>query len=124
MTAPRYEIIQGDEHLTSHTGMALIGALLERSGLAARCNAVAGAVPAREGFSLGDLATVMTGLICLGKPDFDAVEVQREQPFFAQALGLSACPSAPTLRQRLQDAGSSLDAAVRASSLVLRKTKK
>ncbi|MDQ3024861.1 MAG: IS1380 family transposase [bacterium] len=123
MSVPRFEIIQGDEHLTSHSGLALIGALLDRSGLRERCDAVVGAIPVREGFTLGDLSRVMTGLICLGKPDFDAVEVQRDQPFFAQSLGVSTCPSAPTLRQRLQDAQSSLDEAVRASSLaVIRRT--
>ena len=68
------------------------------------CDALPGARPAREGFSLGQLVVAMTGLICVGKPAFDAIEEQREQPFFAQALGLPSCPSAPTLRQRLQAA--------------------
>lgn len=116
MRLTRFEIIQGDEHLTSASGLALIGRLLEHSGLRAGCDAVPGAVPGRTGFSLGELTTAMTGLICLGKPDFDAVDEQREQPFFAQALGLAGCPSAPTLRQRLQAAGSSLDAPIRTAS--------
>lgn len=122
MRLTRFEIIQGDEHLTSHSGLALIGRVLLHSGLRSGCDQVEGAVPEREGFSLGELTTAMTGLICLGKPDFDAIEEQREQPFFAQSLGLSRCPSAPTLRQRLQAAGSRLDGAIRAASQRLVRT--
>jgi Transposase DDE domain group 1 len=113
MTLTCFEIVQGDEHLTSNSGLALIGALLERSGVRAACDAIPGAVPERDGYTLGQLATAMTGLICVGKPDFDAIEEQRGQPFFAQALGLPSCPSAPTLRQRLQAAESILDESVR-----------
>ena len=116
MTLTHFEVIQGDEHLTSHSGLALVGALLERSGLRKACDGIAGAVPVRDGFSLGELGVAMTGLICLGKPDFDAIEEQRAQPFFAQSLGLPSCPSSPTLRQRLQAAESSLDDVVRKSS--------
>jgi len=116
MPLTRFEIVQGDEHLTSNSGLALVGALLERSGVHSSCDALPGAQPTREGFSLGQLVVAMTGLICVGKPDFDAIEEQREQPFFAQALGLPSCPSAPTLRQRLQAAEGTLDAAVRRAS--------
>jgi hypothetical protein len=41
------------------------------------------------------------GLLCLGKNDFDAIEGQRKDAFFARALGLRAVPSSPTLRQRM-----------------------
>lgn len=116
MRLTQFEIIQGDEHLTSTSGLALIGRVLQQSGLRDACDAVPGAIPERAGFSLGELTTAMTGLICLGKPDFDAVEEQREQPFFAQSLGISGVPSAPTLRQRLQAAGSSLNVPIRTAS--------
>jgi hypothetical protein len=46
----------------------------------------------------------MIGLICLGKPDFDAIEPFRGDHFFAQSLGLELVPSSPTLRQRLDSA--------------------
>lgn len=116
MSLPTFEIIHGDAHLTSTSGLGLVGRLLAHSGLRAAGDAVGGEVPARGGFSLGELTVSMAGLICMGRPDFDAIEEQRGQPFFAQALGLSGCPSAPTLRQRLQAAGSTLDAGIRASS--------
>ena len=56
--------------------------------------------PAPE-FSHGDVVTSKIGLLALGKPDFEAVEALRVDPFFYQALGLDAVPSAATLRQRL-----------------------
>ena len=37
----------------------------------------------------------------MGKNDFDAIEGQRKDTFFARALHLRAVPSSPTLRQRL-----------------------
>jgi hypothetical protein len=46
----------------------------------------------------------MIGLICIGKPDFDAIEPFRDDPFFPQSLGLDSVPSSPTLRQRLDSA--------------------
>ena len=46
----------------------------------------------------------MIGLICTGKPDFDAIEVFRDDPFFIQSLSLDSVPSSPTVRQRLDSA--------------------
>ena len=46
----------------------------------------------------------MIGLICVGKPDFDAIETFRDGPFFMQSLELDSVPSSPTLRQRLDSA--------------------
>ena len=43
----------------------------------------------------------MIGLLCLGKPDFEAMEVFRDDSFFGYALGLQTVPSAATVRQRL-----------------------
>jgi hypothetical protein len=37
-------------------------------------------------------------LLCLGKNDFEAIESQRKDRFFARALDLRAAPSAPALR--------------------------
>lgn len=46
----------------------------------------------------------MIGFICVGKPDFDAIELFRDDPFFTQSLCLNSVPSSPTLRQRLDSA--------------------
>ena len=51
----------------------------------------------------------MIGLLCLGKPDFDAIEPFRNDPFFTRALDLDAVPSSPTLRQRLGQLAGEVD---------------
>lgn len=97
------------EHLSSHSGLALIGALLARTELAARANRaeLTGCGDAR--ISHGDVLSAMIGLLCLGKPDFEAVETVRDEPFFQASLGLAHCPSSATLRQRLDMADGEFD---------------
>ena len=47
-----------------------------------------------------------TGLLCLGKRDFEAVGNARHDPFFRAALGIKQMPSSARLRQRFDvDAG-------------------
>jgi len=70
--------------------------------------------------SHGEVATAMIGLICLGKPDFDAIEAFRDDPCFLQSLGLDSVPSSPTLRQRLDSArGAFNDSILKESSRVI-----
>jgi len=100
----RFEIVQGDEQLSSHSGLALVGAILDRSSIRKRLDAVALPDHPFPEISHGEVATAMIGLICVGKPDFDAIEPFRDDPFFTQSLGLDSVPSSPTLRQRLDSA--------------------
>jgi hypothetical protein len=58
----------------------------------------------------------MTGLLCLGKPDYGAIEPFRDNPFFSQSLGLKACPSSPALRQRIDVIGNAFDAIIKEES--------
>ncbi len=97
----RFEIVQGDEQLSSHSGLALVGAILDRTNIRERLNAVVLPEHPFPEISHGEVATAMIGLIGVGKPDFDAIEPFRNDPFFAQSLGLDSVPSSPTLRQRL-----------------------
>ena len=109
----RFVITEGNEHLTSHSGLALVGAILDRTRLRERVAAVAleeGVVPL---VSHGEVVTAMVGLLCLGKPDFDAIEPFREDRFFRLALGLERTPSSPTLRQRLDRLAGVIDDMVR-----------
>lgn len=96
-----FEFTEGNEYLSSHTGLGLIGALLSRTKLKERLSTI-GVPGCREPkISHSDIVYSMTGLLCLGKPDFDAIEPFRLTPFFAHSLGIEQCPAAPTLRQRL-----------------------
>lgn len=72
--------------------------------------------------SHGDVATAMIGLICVGKPDFDAIEPFRDDPLFATSLGLNVVPASPTLRQRLDSAnGAFNDILLERSAKVVRR---
>jgi len=111
-----FEIKQGDESLTSHSGLALIGVLLHRTQLEQRLNKVVLPDHPHPEISHGTIAKSMIGLLCLGKPDFEAIEPFRTDPFFSTSLDLDAVPSEGTLRQRLNDAQGKFDAILKEES--------
>jgi hypothetical protein len=96
-----YTVQQGDETLTSHSGLALIGALLNKTKLRDRLNQTELLKCKDPRISHADMVFAMTGLICLGKPDYEAVELFRENDFFSKSLGIEDCPSSSALRQRI-----------------------
>lgn len=98
----RYEFTEGDERLSSHSGLALIGALLNRTRLKERLSETVLPYCREPKISHSDIIYAVTGLMCLGKPDYDAIEPFRDNPFFTQSLGMSNCPSSATIRQRLE----------------------
>jgi hypothetical protein len=111
-----FDIKQSEESLTSHSGLALIGALLNKTNLDERLNAVFLPDHPRPDISHGTIAKSMIGLLCLGKPDFEAIEAFRADPFFSTSLEVTPVPSEGTLRQRLNDAEGALDAILKEES--------
>ncbi len=91
----RFEIVQGDEQLSSHSGLALIGAMLDRTGIRQRLDAVVLPEHPFAEISHGEAATAMIGLICMGKPDFDAIEVFRDDLFFFSPWNWIQYPPVP-----------------------------
>jgi hypothetical protein len=88
--------------ITSHVGLAFVGQALAEKKLA---NHLASVCPRRRQSGLVtdlDNAKAMIGLLCIGKPHFDAIAEYRDEPWFAMALGLKRLPSPETLRQRIQ----------------------
>jgi len=116
MKPVEFIIKEGDEHLTSHSGLALIGALLNRTELGARLDAVMLPGCREPKIPHGDIVKSMVGLLCMGKPDYDAIEAFREVPFFRYSLGLGQCPASPTLRQRLDVVNGAFDRIVKEES--------
>jgi hypothetical protein len=101
MIRPRIRVKHGNEKLTSHSGIVHVGTLLEASQLKGRLDTL-DIHCENPKYSNSDIAFAMMGLISIGKPDYDAIELFREKPrFFVDALGISGCPSSPTLRQRM-----------------------
>lgn len=97
----KFIIEQSNEDLTPHSGLALVGALLNKTALKLRLdkNKVPGV--STPHITHGEVGTAYIGLLCQGKSDFDHIEPFREDNFFALALNLKDTPSSPTLRQRL-----------------------
>lgn len=109
----RFEIVQSDTDMTtSHSGLALVGRALRHTRLAYNLDAI----PLRHGIAHADCVKSYIGLLCTGKSDFDAIENRRNDAFFATALGIARVPSAPSLRQRLDEHASAMIPPVDASS--------
>ncbi len=100
----KFLLKQSKEELTTHSGMALVGAILAKTDLYKRLNKTKLSGVIAPDFSHGDIAFSYIGLLCQGKNDFDCIEEFRQDRFFRQALRIYRSPSSPTLRQRL-DAG-------------------
>ncbi len=81
MVPVEFIIKGGDENLTSHSGLALIGALLNR-GLAQRADSIVLPGCQEPRISHSDILKSFPGLLCMAKPDYDAIEEFREIPFF------------------------------------------
>jgi hypothetical protein len=103
MKTVRFKISETDEVLVSHSGLALVGALLAKTKLKREINHIRLAGRPRPEISHFDTLLSMISLLCLAKPDFDAIEPFRNDEFFKRSLGLKDVPSSGTLRQRLDD---------------------
>ena len=109
--------------MSSHSGLALVGALLNRTKIKQRLDGFQLPGCREPSISHCDIVFSMVGLLCLAKPDFEAIEPFREQPFFKQSLGIEKCPSSPTLRQRLKTIENNFDQMLKQESAdLVRKT--
>ena len=77
----KFSVQEGTERLSSHSGLALIGALMDETRLKARLSRVRLQSCPEPEISHSDVACSMIGLLCLGKPDFAAIE-----PFRLKAM--------------------------------------
>jgi len=98
----KFIIRETDEFLTSHSGLAMIGALADESGLRTGLRTL---LPGKKKGSVSsdDTLVSMAGLLGLAKPDFAAIEQFRDDDYFRMTLGLTDIPSEPTLRQRMDE---------------------
>ena len=90
-----------DEFYTSHSGLALAGACINRhSDLGRQVGRLS-----RGSGQIADIDILRSylGLLCLGKSDFQAITGMRDDDFFQQALSICRLPSAERLRQRLDE---------------------
>ena len=118
-TPMQFIISETDEILISHGGLALAGALLQGTAIQRRANDIRLGERKRPELAHGDVLASMIGLLCLGKPDFEAIEEFRGDEFFRRSLGLQGVPSEGTLRQRLDELGHCPDAILREESAAM-----
>lgn len=100
-----------NERLITPSGLSLVGQLLGKSDFVKRCNRMTvDKKRSQPQIKNGDILLSYIGLLCEGKPKFEAIrEFQEDPDYYKQALGISyAIPSAETLRQRMDSIGRSL----------------
>ena len=108
-----------EEFYTSHSGLALAGACINRySDLGRYVGRVA---KGRDHIAEIDILRSYLGLLCLGKSDYQAIIAMREDDYFKQALGIGRIPSVVRLRQRLEEAGADLVPVIHRSSRTMLK---
>jgi hypothetical protein len=115
----KFVINHGDESLTSHSGLALVGVLLNKTRLAKRLADILIEKKSRPEIFHEQIVKSMIGLLCLGKPDFGAIEPFREDEFFRRSLGLDQVPSEATLRQRLNAVEGQFDTILKEESAAM-----
>ena len=111
MYKPGFEIEFSDERLITPSGLSIIGGMLGKSNFIKRCNRIPVDKKRSEPqIKNGDIMLTYIGLLCQGKTEYDTVhEMQDDPDFYKTALGITRrIPSAETLRQRMDDIGSSL----------------
>lgn len=97
----RFIIGQCDEYITSNSGLALVGtAIKKRTALS---QMVDKGLRLHHGIKHSDILQTYLGLLSLGKNDFEAFNLHRDDVFFQYAMQIEQLPSAERLRQRLDE---------------------
>ncbi|KRE28949.1 IS1380 family transposase [Paenibacillus sp. Soil522] len=100
----KFTLETSSDYLTSRAGLILVGKLLAETKLFGRLNRSVIDNIKVPLISNADNVVAYLGLLCQGKSDFDHIEPFRQDRFFAKALGIRKMTSAPTLRQRFDQA--------------------
>lgn len=114
-----------NERIIPASGLAVVGAILGKSDFVKRCSRM-DVTPNRSQHQIknGDILLTYIGLLCMGKPAYQAVHEMDDDPdFYKYALGITrSIPSEETLRQRMDDIGSSLRDRILAENVELLRT--
>lgn len=100
-----------NERIIPASGLAVVGALLGKSDFAKKLNRMdVTKNRSQHQIKNGDIILTYIGMLCMGKPYFEAVhEMDDDKEFYKAALGITrSIPSEETLRQRMDDIGNSL----------------
>lgn len=105
----KVKIVTTPEIIATHGGNLLIGELIGQTGLPKRMNILSnGVIATLGGISTVDVVTSYIGVLCQGQSDFEAVEQFRQDPYYAESMGVKYVPLSSTLRQRIDGLGESV----------------
>ena len=105
------KVVFSNERLITPSGLNIVGGMLGKSNFVKRCNRIpVDKKRSEHQIKDGDVLLSYIGLLCQGKVDFEAIREMHDDPdFYESVLGITrSLPSAETLRQRMDDIGSSL----------------
>lgn len=105
------KVVFSNERLITPSGLNIVGGMLGKSNFVKRCNRIpVDKKRSEHQIKDGDVLLSYIGLLCQGKVDFEAIREMHDDPdFYESALSITrSLPSAETLRQRMDDIGSSL----------------
>lgn len=100
-----------DERLITPSGLVFVGQILGKSSFVKKINrAPISNEYLQKQIKNGDILLTYIGMLCQGKPQYEAVREMMDDPgYYKYALGIAyAIPSAETLRQRFDMIGDSL----------------
>ena len=100
-----------NERIIPAGGLSVVGALLGKSDFVKKLNRMdVTKNRSQHQIKNGDILLTYLGMLCMGKPYFEAVhEMDDDKAFYKAALGITRnIPSEETLRQRMDDIGDSL----------------
>ena len=98
---------QSNKEITSHAGISLIGACINKFTSLTR--AIDAALPKRHGTPTSDMVKTFLGLMSQGKNDFESINNVRNDDFFHQALDLQKrIPTEASIRLRFEDEAKAL----------------
>lgn len=100
-----------DERLITPSGLVFVGQILGKSNFVKKINrASISNEYLQKQIKNGDILLTYIGMLCQGKPQYEAVREMMDDPgYYKYALGIAyAIPSAETLRQRFDMIGDSL----------------
>ena len=100
-----------NERIIPASGLAVVGAILGKSDFTKKLNRMdVTKNRSQHQIKNGDIILTYIGMLCMGKPYFEAVhEMDDDKAFYQATLGITrSIPSEETLRQRMDDIGDSL----------------
>lgn len=100
-----------DERIIPAGGLSVVGAILAKSNFVKKLNRMdVTKNRSQHQIKNGDIILTYIGMLCMGKPYFEAVhEMDDDKDFYQAALGIvRSIPSEETLRQRMDDIGNTL----------------